>query len=233
VIHDVAIQKLPVVLALDRGGVVGNDGETHQGVFDIAYLRTIPNMTLMSPKDEAELRDMLFTALKHDGPIAVRYPRGTGAGVDLSKDFSLIPIGSSEVVLRGSELLLLCFGPMVQYGMSVASALSAKTGITPTVINARFVKPLDLEMLSREIPQHRIVCTLEDHAIEGGFGSAVLEAIDSMGLMLEVPLQRFGIQDRFVMHASQQEQHQMNGCDPESITSAVIGLIQGKLAANG
>jgi 1-deoxy-D-xylulose-5-phosphate synthase len=233
VIHDVAIQKLPVVLALDRGGVVGNDGETHQGVFDIAYLRTIPNMTLMSPKDEAELRDMLFTALKHDGPIAVRYPRGTGAGVDLSKDFSLIPIGSSEVVLRGSELLLICFGPMVQYGMSVASAVSAKTGITPTVINARFVKPLDLEMLSREIPQHRIVCTLEDHAIEGGFGSAVLEAIDSMGLMLEVPLQRFGIQDRFVMHASQQEQHQMNGCDPESITSAVIGLIQGKLAANG
>jgi 1-deoxy-D-xylulose-5-phosphate synthase len=232
VVHDVAIQKLPVVLAMDRGGVVGNDGETHQGVFDIAFLRSIPNMVLMSPKDEAELRDMLFTALSHDGPTALRYPRGTGTGVNLSPSFSKLPIGKAEVLQRGTDALLLCYGPMVQYGLSVAQVLQ-QAGFSATVVNARFAKPLDLELLATEVPNYPWVCTLEDHAIEGGFGAAVLEALEDLALVTQNPVQRFGVQDSFVTHASQAEQHQMNGYDPESIAQRLLALLQGKLVAHG
>lgn len=232
VVHDVAIQKLPVVLAMDRGGVVGNDGETHQGVFDISFLRSIPNMVLMSPKDEAELRNMLYTALSHDGPTALRYPRGTGTGVELPKKFTNLPIGKAEVLERGTDALLLCYGPMVQYGLAVAGVLKT-AGLSATVVNARFAKPLDLELLAREIPKHPWVFTLEDHAIEGGFGSAVFEAVEDLALTPLNPLQRFGVQDRFVTHASQGEQHQMNGYDPESIASRILALVQGRLVVHG
>jgi len=226
VVHDVCIQNMPVVFAMDRGGVVGNDGETHQGVFDIAFLRTLPNIVLMSPKDENELRHMLFSALEYRMPVALRYPRGNGMGAAMDAQLQLLPLGRSEVVLRGSTVLLLCFGPIVQYGMIVAESLAVQHGVTCTVVNMRFAKPLDTEMLQREVPNHALVCTLEDHALMGGLGSAVLEELDSLAITPAHPLLRFGVRDQYVTHASQSEQHQMQGYDPQSIIARVEAALR-------
>ncbi len=232
VVHDVCIQNLPVVIAMDRGGVVGNDGDTHQGLFDVAFLRTLPNIAILSPKDENEFRHMLKTAVAYNGPIAIRYPRGNGAGVALDAELKELPIGKAEVLVRGSDALLIAFGPMVQYALTVAKKLSA-SGIQATVINARFAKPLDAQLFAEELPQYPIVCTMEDHALAGGFGSAVVEFINDSGLSMQCPVQRFGIQDQFVTHASQSEQHQMNGCDPESILRYVLAHHKsGKVVVN-
>lgn len=217
VVHDVCIQNLPVVFAMDRGGLVGNDGETHQGVFDIAYLRTLPNMVLMSPKDENELRHMLFTAAHHHGPIALRYPRGNGIGVAMDGDFKTIPLGKAEVIHRGSDVLLICFGPLVNYALEAAGRLEREQGLSATVINARFAKPLDTELLGHEIPRYELVCTLEDHAVQGGFGSAVLEFVNDSNIKLQNSIKRFGVGDSFVPHASQSEQHAAEGIDAEAI----------------
>jgi 1-deoxy-D-xylulose-5-phosphate synthase len=221
VIHDVCIQNLPVTFAIDRGGVVGNDGETHQGVFDIAYLRTVPNMTIMSPKDENELRHMLYTAVNHNGPMAVRYPRGNGVGVEIDPTLSLLPIGRGEVVRQGQHALLVCFGPIIHNALAAAAKLEAERGITCTVINARFAKPLDTELLSRELPNYPLVCTIEDHALEGGFGSAVIEFANDQGIELQAPIKRMGVRDEFVPHGSQSEQYAMNGYDVKSIMECV------------
>ncbi len=217
VVHDVCIQKLPVTFAIDRGGVVGNDGETHQGVFDIAYLRTIPHMTVMSPKDENELRHMLYTAVSLNAPAAVRYPRGNGVGVPLDEQLVQLPVGKGEVLRRGEDALIIAFGPLVQSAIQAADTLAAQHGITTTVINARFAKPLDTELLAAELPKHGLVCTLEDHALSGGFGSAVVEFANDAGIALRIPIKRFGIGDSFVPHASQAEQHAMHGYDTQSI----------------
>ncbi len=222
VIHDVCVQNLPVTFAIDRGGVVGNDGETHQGVFDIAYLRTIPNMTIMSPKDENELRHMVYTAVQHNGPIAVRYPRGNGVGVDLDPALTLLPIGRGEAVRRGKDALLVCFGPIIHNALAAAAKLEAERGITCTVINARFAKPLDTELLAKELPNYPLVCTIEDHALEGGFGSAVVEFANDHAIELQGPIKRMGVRDEFVPHGSQSEQHSMNGYDVKSITEYVL-----------
>lgn len=226
VVHDVAIQKLPVVFAMDRGGVVGNDGETHQGVFDIPYLRTVPHMVIMSPRDENELRHMLATAVCHDGPIAVRYPRGNGLGVALDPELKTLEIGRGEVLQAGADVLLLCFGPLVDYGRQVAERLERECGVTTTLVNARFAKPLDVELLEREIPRHRVVATLEDGALAGGFGSAVLECINDRDIALQSPMQRFGVGDEFVPHASQAEQHALNGYDPAAIFAALAACFE-------
>lgn len=225
VIHDVCIQKLPVVFAMDRGGVVGNDGETHQGVFDIAFLRTLPNMTIMSPKDENELRHMLYTGVEHGAPIALRYPRGNGVGVPCEAEFKKIPIGKGEILQRGKDVLFIAFGPLVSYACEVAQKLEA-LGITSTVINARFVKPLDLDLLSQEIPKHRTVATIEDHALQGGFGSAVLEGIADNSIEVQSELLRFGVKDSYVPHGTQAEQHAMHGYDPHSIFDIVSQRVQ-------
>ena len=217
VVHDVCIQNLPVVFAMDRSGVVGNDGETHQGVFDIAFLRTLPNMVIMAAKDENELQHMVYTACKHDGPIAIRYPRGNGLGVKMDQEFTELEIGKSEVLSRGEDILFLSLGTMTNYAEQVAEKLSNELGLTSTVVNSRFVKPLDQKLLLEEIPKHRLICTIEDHALQGGFGSAVLEFAHDMNLSLQMPLQRFGVKDQYVTHASQAEQHAMHGYDPESI----------------
>lgn len=232
VVHDVCVQNLPVCFAMDRAGVVGNDGETHQGVFDLAFLRTLPNMMIMSPKDENELRHMLYTGINHNGPSALRYPRGNGIGVTLDKELKKIPFGKAEIVLKGSELLLWCFGPMVQTGLKVASELRSRLGISPTVVNARFAKPLDVEMLSALAPMHSLIATIEDHALLGGFGSAVLEAINDNNIHLQQPVLRFGVQDEFVTHASQGEQHQMNGYSVESIVREIEMQIGQPVVAN-
>lgn len=217
VVHDVCIQNLPVIFAIDRGGAVGNDGETHQGVFDVSYLRSIPNIVVMSPKDEAELRQMLYSATEYRCPVAVRYPRGNGAGVAIKRDFELLPIGKGEVVQRGSNILLLCLGPVTQYAQAAADRIALEAGFSPTVVNMRFAKPLDVELLQREIPRHAIVATIEDHALMGGFGSAVLEEINDSKIPLSSPLIRFGVKDHFLAHASQAEQHAQEGFDPVSI----------------
>jgi 1-deoxy-D-xylulose-5-phosphate synthase len=221
VVHDVCIQKLPVVFAMDRGGVVGNDGETHQGVFDISYLRSLPHIVLMAPKDEAELRQMLYTAVKHDGPIAVRYPRGNGMGVPLDTPLSTLPIGKAELITSGHEIVLIAYGTMVQTALLVADKCKEIFGISPTIINARFAKPLDEKLLCNEIPRHKIVATLEDHSLINGFGSAVLECINNNHLILKGELLRFGIKDEFVTHGSQAEQHHMNECDVEGVFRSI------------
>jgi 1-deoxy-D-xylulose-5-phosphate synthase len=222
VIHDVCIQKLPVTFAIDRGGVVGNDGETHQGVFDIAYLRSIPSMTIMSPKDENELRHMLHTGVNMGSPVAVRYPRGNGLGIALDKDLKKLPIGKGEVVREGRDALLVCFGPIISNALQAADQLSREHGIECSVINARFAKPLDEELLARELPKYDLVATVEDHAISGGFGAAVVEFANDRGLTLRSAIKRFGVQDAFVPHGSQGEQHAMNGYDAKSIAEYVL-----------
>jgi len=222
VVHDVCVQNLPVVFCLDRGGVVGNDGETHQGVFDVAYLRTLPNMVVMSPKDEQELRDMLYTATQHQGPITLRYPRGNGVGVELRTAFTPIEIGKAEILTQGSDALCIAFGPLASMAKFLADQLLASHGISIAVINARFAKPLDVELLSKEIPHYPIVFSLEDHALEGGFGSAILELINDQKLHVPGSLQRFGVKDAFVPHATQDEQHRMNGYDIESVRDFVL-----------
>ncbi|MCB0311354.1 MAG: 1-deoxy-D-xylulose-5-phosphate synthase, partial [Bdellovibrionales bacterium] len=221
VVHDVCLQDLPVVFAMDRAGVVGNDGETHQGVFDIAYLGALPNMIIMSPKDENELQHMLYTATQHHGPTALRYPRGNGLGVTVDHELRCLPIGKGEILRNGDQVLLIAFGPVVKSALEVAGRLESELGITPTVINARFAKPLDTELLSREIPRHQMVCTIEDHSLCHGFGSLVLEHIAENSIELESSLQRFGVGAAYVPHANQEEQHILNGYDAESIFQAL------------
>lgn len=221
VVHDVCIQNLPVVFAMDRGGVVGNDGHTHQGVFDISYLRCLPNMVIMSPKDENEFQHMLYTASEHNGPIGVRYPRGNILGVELDPEFKKLPIGKGELVREGQDALIVAFGPLVQDAIRVSD--QAKThGISIAVINARFAKPLDEELLAEHLPLYNTVCTWEDHALAGGFGSAVIELVNDKNIPLKTNIKRFGVGDFFVDHASQSEQYKICGYDPESILNFIM-----------
>jgi 1-deoxy-D-xylulose-5-phosphate synthase len=195
-------------------------------------------MVIMSPKDENELQHMLATAVQYSrekrGPIALRYPRGNGVGVTLDATPTPLEIGRGEVLrsARNScDLLLLCFGPITQTGLQVARRIESELGLEVTVVNSRFVKPLDSELLSQEIPIHALVCTLEDHALMGGFGSAVLELISDEALEMQQPLQRFGIGDTFVPHASQSEQHAMHGIDADSIFAALAQQLSLRKAA--
>ncbi|MCO6429741.1 MAG: 1-deoxy-D-xylulose-5-phosphate synthase [Deltaproteobacteria bacterium] len=226
VIHDVCIQNLPVVFAMDRAGVVGNDGETHQGVFDISYLRTIPNMVIMSPKDENELRQMLFTALRHNGPTALRYPRGNGTGALKEEPSKLLEIGKAELLREGDDVLLIGLGPVAHTLSALADSLCARHGITCSVINARFAKPLDEALLTQELPRHKLVCVVEDHSLQGGFSSSILEFANDSQLELQHVIKRFGVKDSFVPHASQAEQHQLNGYDAASVSDFILRQLQ-------
>ncbi|MGC9525914.1 MAG: 1-deoxy-D-xylulose-5-phosphate synthase [Limnospira sp.] len=204
IIHDVCIQNLPVFFCLDRAGIVGADGPTHQGMYDIAYLRCLPNMTIMAPKDEAELQQMLVTGINHtDGPIAMRYPRGSGLGVQLMEEgWEPLSVGKGEILRQGDDLLLLGYGSMVASAMQVAAILG-EHGIESTVVNARFVKPLDTELILPLARQIGKVVTLEEGCVMGGFGSAVAEAL--MDNQVRVPLKRFGVPDKLVDHAKPDE----------------------------
>ncbi len=234
VVHDVCIQNLPVVFAMDRGGLVGNDGETHQGVFDIAFLRTLPNIVLMSPRDENELRNMVFTAVSHPGPTAIRYPRGNGTGVALDKECQTVPIGKAEILTRGKDVLFVGYGAVVNHALQAAKILLDQHGITATVINARFAKPLDSVLFSEELPSYKIVCSIEDHAQMGGFGGALAEFIQEQKLELLAPLKRFGVTDSYMPHASQAEQYKMAGFDVESLVQYVLSNFKPeRLAAVG
>jgi 1-deoxy-D-xylulose-5-phosphate synthase len=189
-IHDVAIQNLPVVFALDRAGIVGGDGATHNGAFDIAYLRCIPNLVIMAPADENECRQMLYTACHAGKPAAVRYPRGSGPGVPVAKEMSAVPIGRAEVRRRGSRVAILAFGSMVQPAVDAGEALGA------TVVNMRFVKPMDEDLVAEMARSHELLVTVEEHQLMGGAGSAVAEALARLGI--ESPLLALGIPDHFV-----------------------------------
>ncbi|MGH7681135.1 MAG: 1-deoxy-D-xylulose-5-phosphate synthase, partial [Candidatus Eiseniibacteriota bacterium] len=198
IVHDVVVQNLPVRFALDRAGLVGEDGATHHGLFDIAYLRCLPGFVLMAPKDENELRHMLATMAAHNsGPIAVRYPRGNGVGVPLDADLRVLPIGEGELVRPGTDVLLVAYGTMVQAALRAAQILDGK-GIRAAVINARFAKPLDAELICNAAAHSGHVVTIEDHAGAGGFGSAVLELLarDAPGTAVRV----HGLPDRFTEH---------------------------------
>ena len=212
-IHDVALQNLPVVFAIDRGGLVGADGPTHHGAFDLSYLRCIPNMVVMAPADERECRRMLYTGITLDQPSAIRYPRGTGPGIKPGKAMKPLRLGRAEVRREGSKIALLAFGAMVATAEAVAGALDA------TVVNMRFVKPLDEELLLRLANSHRAFVTLEDNAVTGGAGSGVNECLASHGVAL--PILNLGIPDRFIEHGSRNECLVAAGLDAESVEAAV------------
>jgi 1-deoxy-D-xylulose-5-phosphate synthase len=189
-IHDIAIQNLPVLLAIDRGGLVGADGATHAGSFDLSYLRCIPNMTVMAPADENECRAMLYTALQLNTPSAVRYPRGTGPGVAIDPEMHALPIGKGELRREGKRVAILAFGTML------APALAAAEKLDATVANMRFVKPLDAELVLRLAREHELLVTVEENTVQGGAGSAVEECLQQHGVV--IPLQQLGLPDRFI-----------------------------------
>jgi 1-deoxy-D-xylulose-5-phosphate synthase len=223
VIHDVCAQNLHVIFALDRAGLVGNDGRTHQGVYDLSYLRVIPNMVVMAPKDENELRHMLFTAIEHDGPIAVRYPRGAGYGVTLEEPLHSITIGESEVIRQGDDVAIVAIGSMVGPAYE-ASEMLALQGIQSMVVNARFVKPLDESMLASVASRFAHVFTVEENVLAGGFGSAVMEHFERLG-SARTSVHRIGIPDRFIDHAQQSQQRAELRLDATGIAEQVRKVI--------
>jgi 1-deoxy-D-xylulose-5-phosphate synthase len=224
VLHDVCMQKVPVVLAMDRGGVVGEDGETHQGLFDLSYLRHLPNLVLMAPKDENELRDMLYTAVDHPGPVALRYPRGRGVGVAFSSTLSKIPMGKAELLKEGEDLLILAVGASVYPALKAAGDLG-KRGFSATVVNARFIKPLDENLILTLAASHGRVLTVEENVVAGGFGSAVLELLADHGLV-GVAVKRLGIPDTFVEHGSQDILRQKFGLDADGILKGALEVLE-------
>ena len=224
IIHDVCIENLPVVFALDRGGIVGEDGPTHHGIFDLAFLRSIPNMVVMAPKDENELRRMLMTAVAHPGPIAVRYPRGQGCGVDVDASPETISIGKGEVVDHGKDILVLAVGSMVAEARCAAALLSENHDIHATVVNARFIKPLDHELIIPLAKQIGRVLTVEENVIQGGFGSAILELLHDHDAV-HVPVRRLGIGDTFVEHGTQRSLRNQHGIDGAAIVAAACRMM--------
>jgi 1-deoxy-D-xylulose-5-phosphate synthase len=209
-IHDVALQNLPVTFAIDRGGLVGGDGATHQGAFDLSFLRCIPNMVVMAPADENECRHMLYTAVSLDGPAAVRYPRGQGPGVPVTRQMDALPVGRAEIRREGrSGLLLLAFGTMLAPCAALAERLDA------TLVNMRFVKPLDEDTVCRLAATHSCIVTLEENVVAGGAGSAVSECLSAHGV--EATVHHIGIPDRFIEHGSREDCLVMAGIDAAGI----------------
>jgi 1-deoxy-D-xylulose-5-phosphate synthase len=223
IIHDVCLQNLPVVLALDRGGFVGDDGPTHHGLFDYAYIRSVPNVIAMAPKDENELQHMLKTATECRSPASIRYPRGQGIGAVMDEEPRSIPVGRGEILCDGSELAVVAIGTTVQPAMTAAAQLR-REGIGVRVINARFIKPLDRELLCHAALDLKKIVTVEENVLMGGFGSAVLELFEQEGIH-DVRVKRLGIADEFAAHATQTELRSMYGIDEEGIIRAVRQMI--------
>lgn len=222
VIHDVALQNLPVTFCMDRAGLSPNDGPTHHGLFDLAYLRCVPNATIMQPKDEDELVDMLHTGLELNAPAFIRYPRGAGAGVVMKSKPSALPIGQAEVLRQGSNIMIWALGPMVQDALDLAERLEAQENLSVGVVNARFVKPLDRALLLSHAACIPLLVTMEDHVLAGGFGSAVLEVLQEADCSTAV--ERIGWPDRFVEHGSSTEAlRALHGLAPDDIYRRVLG----------
>jgi 1-deoxy-D-xylulose-5-phosphate synthase len=223
VLHDVCLESLPVVFAVDRGGIVGEDGPTHHGVFDFAYLRCLPNMVVMAPKDENELRHMLSTAIAHEGPIALRYPRGAGVGASLTAPLSSLPIGKGEILEHGDDLLILAIGSSVCESLSAHERLKSD-GIGTTVVNCRFVKPLDTELIARLAGRIKKIITVEENVLHGGFGSAVLESLSDNGIC-DAQVKRIGIADTFVEHGPQPQLRSVYALDADTIVAAAREMV--------
>ncbi len=227
VIHDVCLQRLPVVLAIDRAGLVGADGPTHHGFFDISYLRMVPNITILAPKDEVELRDALFTALRIEtGPIAIRYPRGKGLGRRLPAEYTLLEPGRSEVVRQGTDCAILAVGSMVAPAEE-AAAILADEGISAAVVNARYVKPLDRDLVAHLAAETGAIVTVEENVVAGGFGDGVAEALREAGLS-NVWLKRLGLPDRFIEHGPQRLLREKVGLAPTGIATAAREIVRAK-----
>ena len=231
IIHDVALQRLPVTFALDRGGLVGADGKTHQGAFDLSYLRCVPNMVVMAPADENEMRHMLATALAHDGPAAFRFPRGSGVGVPLDPSPVVLEIGKARIA-RGAgarpDVLVLSAGAMLAAALAAAAALGEE-GVAAAVVDARFVKPLDEELFcALASAAHRIV-TVEEAALAGGFGSACLEVFERRGILDQVRVKRLGIPDEFITHGDANKQRAQLGIDAAGIAAAARELLRDRM----
>jgi len=224
VVHDLCLQNLPVTLALDRAGLVGEDGPTHHGVFDIAFLRHIPNMVVMAPQDENELQHMIKTSVEYPGPTAVRYPRGAGCGVPMDQELKSLQIGKAELLLDGNDVVIIAIGNMVHPSLDATKRLVAE-GISAAVVNARFVKPLDAEMVLRMARKTGRVVTVEEHALQGGFGSTVLECLD-VGAMNSVKTLRIGLPDMYIEHGPQKTLRQKYGLDSEGIYTSVKEFVE-------
>ena len=217
-IHDVALQNLPVLFAIDRAGLVGPDGPTHAGSFDLSYMRCIPNMLIMAPADENECRQMLYTGFLHNGPAAVRYPRGKGPGIPVQKAMTALPLGKGEILKQGNGIALLAFGSMVTPAMEAAQKLGA------TVANMRFIKPLDEALILELAQRHTTLVTLEENAVEAGAGSAINEFLASLNL--NIPVLNLGIPDKFIEHGSREECLTECGLDTSGIIAAIEGYLQ-------
>ena len=225
VLHDICMQKLHVTLCLDRAGLVGDDGYTHHGVFDYAYLRSMPEMTIMAPKDENELRHMLKTAVDYDGPVSVRYPRGSGVGVEITEPMHSLPIGKAEGLREGKDVCLWAIGSMVQSALQVAAKL-AEQGISAGVVNMRFAKPLDKELLLAHAAQYGKIVTLEEGALQGGVGSAVLETLNEAKMLQQCRVLALGIPDEFVLHGDKKLLMKDLGLDVDAIVAKTIAMVK-------
>jgi 1-deoxy-D-xylulose-5-phosphate synthase len=220
IVHDVCLQNLNVKFCMDRAGIVGGDGPTHHGLLDIAYLRGVPNMVLMAPKDEGELRDMLRTMVEHEGPAAMRYPRGNGVGADIRREPELLEIGKAEIMRDGGEVAIVAYGSMAHPAARAAEQLS-KDGIEATVVNARFVKPLDAGLMLALARTKRLIVTVEEAYLAGGFGSAVMELLEENGLLDSVRLVRMGVPDRIITHGDPKLLLAKYGLDADGIYTRV------------
>jgi 1-deoxy-D-xylulose-5-phosphate synthase len=225
VIHDVCLQRLPVTFCMDRAGVSPSDGPTHHGLFDIAYLRCVPNVTLMQPKDEDEFADMLHTALKSGAPMFIRYPRGAAAGKAIKAQPALIPLGQAEVLRAGADVQLWALGSMVPEAQALADRLTAETGLSVGVVNARFAKPIDASLLVEQAKAAKLIVTLEDGAVTGGFGTGALETLAEHGV--RTPIVRLGWPDRFVGHATDVKTlRAANGLSPDQMLATVKAALK-------
>ena len=223
VLHDVCLQKLLVVFALDRDGIVGEDGATHQGVFDYSYLRSIPNIIVMAPKDENELRQMLKTAIRCGSPVSLRYPRGRGGGVELDEKIETLALGKGEIITEGSELAVIAVGSTVYPALRAAERIAAE-GHSIRVINARFIKPLDEKLFVETAAAVKKILTVEENVLQGGFGSAVLELFADNGVN-GVEVKRLGIPDKFIEHATQAQLREKYGLDEEGLYRTIKEML--------
>jgi len=224
VVHDIVGMNLPVTFAMDRSGIVGEDGATHQGLFDIAYMRTLPNMVVMAPKDENELRHMLKTSIYHPGPSALRYPRGSGLGVEMDEEIKEIEIGKGEVIKDGKDLAIIAFGAMVDPSMKTAAMLE-ETGISVAVINARFAKPIDKNLIMEYAKKTGCIVTTEEHSVQGGFGSAVLEALQDFDEHIPLKTKCIGVPDIVVEHGAPGIIKKDLKLDPEGMFETICSFI--------
>ena len=223
IMHDVCLDGMPVVFAIDRGGIVGEDGSTHHGLFDLSYLRCLPNMVIMAPADENELQHMLATAIEHDGPTAIRYPRASATGASIDEVFKSLPIGKGKLLESGDDILILAIGKSVGDALEARSTLKEK-GISAAVVNCRFVKPLDIGLISSLTAKIPRVITVEENALQGGFGSAVLEGLSDAGIS-GLQLERIGVADTFVEHGPQQLLRSLYGIDAAAIVKTAVRMM--------